>query len=84
MGQATLRGRPTPYLANLLEAAGTPRTRRRLYRGHGAQDVGDLYEAHEVAAFLAEDAARLNKHIGSYGQSHRMGKKKTKAPRRKS
>jgi len=73
----------TPYdlrrtYANWLEAAGIPRTRRRLYRGHGAQDVGDLYEAHEVAAFLADDATRLKKHIGtkSHGKSHGRGPKK--------
>jgi integrase len=79
----------TPYdlrrtYANWLEAAGIPRTRRRLYRGHGAQDVGDLYEAHEVAAFLAEDAARLKKHIKFHGKSHGRRPKKAKAPRRKS
>lgn len=41
----------TPYdlrrtYANWLEAAGIPRTRRRLYLGHGTGDVTDLYEAH--------------------------------------
>jgi hypothetical protein len=45
--------------ANWMESAGIPRTRRRLYMGHGAKDVTDLYEHHEVAAFLAEDAAKL-------------------------
>jgi hypothetical protein len=46
--------------ANWLESSGIPRTRRRIYRGHGAQDIGDLYEAHEVEAFLKEDAAKIS------------------------
>jgi hypothetical protein len=46
--------------ANWMESAGIPRTRRRIYRGHGAQDIGDLYEAHEVEAFLKEDAAKIS------------------------
>lgn len=59
----------TPYdlrrtYANWLEAAGIPRTRRRLYMGHGAADVTDLYERHEVAAFLAEDGAKLRAFLG--------------------
>lgn len=45
--------------ANWLEAAGVPRTRRKLYMGHGSGDVTDLYEWHQVEAFLAEDAAKL-------------------------
>lgn len=45
--------------ANWLEAAGIPRTRRRLYLGHGNSDVSDLYEWHDVQAFLSEDAAKL-------------------------
>lgn len=49
--------------ANWLEAAGIPRTRRKLYMGHGAKDVTDLYEWHEVAAFLMEDGERLRKHL---------------------
>lgn len=47
--------------ANWMESAGIPRTRRKLYMGHGATDVTDLYEWHEVAAFLADDAAKLRK-----------------------
>jgi len=46
-----------------LEAASIPRTRRRIYLGHGAGDVTDLYEAHEVAAFLVEDAERLQRYL---------------------
>ena len=45
--------------ANWLEAAGIPRTRRRLYMGHGSGDVTGNYELHEVTAFLKEDAAKL-------------------------
>jgi integrase len=54
----------TPYdmrrsFANWMEAAGIPRTRRKLYLGHGAADVTDLYERHEVQAFLLEDGRKL-------------------------
>jgi integrase len=59
----------TPYdlrrtYARWLELAGIPRTRRRLYMGHGVRDVTDLYERSEVAAFLVEDAARLRAFLG--------------------
>lgn len=50
--------------SNWMEDAAIPRTRRRLYMGHGTQDVTDLYEAREVAAFLADDAARLRAYTG--------------------
>lgn len=60
----------TPYdfrrtYANWLEAAGIPRTRRRLYLGHGAKDVTDLYEVHEVQQFLTEDAEKLRAFVGA-------------------
>jgi hypothetical protein len=42
-----------------MEAAGIPRTRRQLYLGHGAKDMTDLYERHEVDAFLLSDGAKL-------------------------
>lgn len=63
-------GQVRPYdlrrtYANLLEAAGIPRTRRKLYMGHGASDVTDLYERHEVARFLEEDGERLRRLIGA-------------------
>jgi hypothetical protein len=45
--------------ANWLERASVPRARRKLYMGHGASDVTDLYEHHEVREFLASDAAKL-------------------------
>lgn len=49
--------------SNMLEAAGIPRTRRKLYMGHGVKDVTDLYERHEVSAFLAEDAKKLEEYM---------------------
>jgi hypothetical protein len=61
--------------ANWMESSGVPRTRRRIYMGHGAQDILDLYEEHEVAAFLAEDAEKLRAFIGlpsSEGQQLRV------------
>jgi len=59
----------TPYdlrrtYANWMESSGIPRTRRRLYMGHGAGDVTDLYEQHEVTAFLVEDATKLRAFAG--------------------
>ncbi len=50
--------------ANWLEAAGIPRTRRKLYLGHGAGDVTGLYELHEVRAFLATDAVSMKAYLG--------------------
>lgn len=62
--------RVTPYdlrrsYANWLESAGIPRTRRKLYLGHGAGDVTDLYERHEVEAFLREDREKLLRFVGA-------------------
>jgi hypothetical protein len=45
--------------AHWMESAGIPRTRRRIYLGHGAQDITDLYEEHEIREFLAADAKKL-------------------------
>jgi integrase len=50
--------------SNWMEAAGIPRTRRMIYLGHGAKDVTDLYERHEVLRYLAEDGERLKTHLG--------------------
>lgn len=49
--------------ARWMESAGIPRTRRRLYMGHGTADTTDLYEHHEVTAFLAEDALKLRVYL---------------------
>jgi hypothetical protein len=54
----------TPYqarktFARWMEAAGIPRVRREIYRGHGKRDIGDLYERHEITADLQEDARRM-------------------------
>jgi len=70
--------------SNWLESAGVPRTRRRLYLGHGARDVTDFYESHEVTAFLREDAERLAALSKSHHNSHHTSPEKAKAPRRKS
>jgi hypothetical protein len=51
--------------ANWIEAAGIPRTRRKLYMGHAVGDVTELYEQHEVDAFLAEDALKLEAFVRS-------------------
>jgi integrase len=59
--------------ATWLEAAGIPRTRRRLYLGHGTSDVTDLYEWHEVTAFLSEDATKLRAFLAIPTISHTVG-----------
>jgi len=52
-----------------LELAKVPRSRRRVYLGHGrtAGDTTDRYERHEVDEFLKEDAELLKKYIQSQG-----------------
>lgn len=59
----------TPYdlrrtFVRWLELAGVPRTRRKLYMGHGARDVTDLYERAELTAYLVEDAKKLRAFLG--------------------
>jgi integrase len=59
-----IKGAFTPYdlrrtYAQWLESAGVQRSRRRLYMGHASADTTDIYERHEVTAFLAEDAGKL-------------------------
>lgn len=55
-----------------MEDAEIPRTRRKLYMGHGATDITDLYEKREVAAFLAADALKLRDFIGLPTIPHTM------------
>jgi integrase len=54
--------------AHWWESASVPRTRRRLYLGHGRRDISDLYEEHDVRAFLQEDAERLRTFVGAAPQ----------------
>lgn len=73
-------GQVKPYdlrrsYANWLEAAGVPRTRRKIYMGHGSSDVTSLYEWHEVTAYLSEDAAKLRKYV--------LGAKQTTKPKQR-
>lgn len=61
-------GSVTPYdlrrsYANWMEAAGIPRTRRKMYLGHGAVDVTDLYERHEVDRYIEADALLLTGYL---------------------
>lgn len=56
----------------LLVEAGVPRVRRILYLGHGPQTVTDLYEWSEVKKYLAEDAARVRKLIGTDERALRL------------
>lgn len=46
--------------AHLLEEAGIPRTRRRMYMGHAVKDVTDRYETTDLASYLAEDAEKVS------------------------
>jgi integrase len=61
--------RLTPYdarrfFARAMEEAGIPRTRRKLYLGHAAQDITDLYERYEVTRFLLEDGRAIGAYLG--------------------
>lgn len=58
--------------AFILEAAGVVRSRRRAYLGHGAGDVTGLYELHDVAQYLADDARRLREFIGITDRAPRL------------
>ena len=55
--------------SNWLEDAEIPRTRRRLYMGHGERDVTDRYERRDVAAFLEVDGRKLKQFIAQAEQS---------------
>lgn len=50
-----------------MESAGIPRTRRKMYLGHGMRDVTDLYERQEIAQFLREDGDKLKAWIIAQG-----------------
>lgn len=71
---AGLPFRVTPYdlrrtFANLMEDAGVKRTMRRLYMGHEARDVTDLYEWRALlTAQLSEDAERIRRYIDDQRQ----------------
>lgn len=45
--------------ANWMEAADIDRTRRRMYMGHSAKDVTDLYETQELLQHIEKDGAQL-------------------------
>lgn len=62
-------GKVQPYdarrtYAHWLEEAGVTRTRTKLYMGHAARDVTDLYLRHELAAYLDGDANLLREYLG--------------------
>jgi integrase len=42
-----------------LELAGVPRSNRKAYMSHGRMDTTDIYELHEVEAFLKEDGEKV-------------------------
>ena len=47
-----------------MESSAIPRIRRKMYLGHHVGDVTELYERHELEAYLAEDATKIRKHVG--------------------
>lgn len=47
-----------------MESAGVPRIRRKMYMGHAVGDVTELYERHEVEAYLKGDAAKVREWLG--------------------
>ena len=59
--------------AHWMEMAGIPRSRRRLYLGHsGPKDTTDIYEHHQVEAFLKEDAQVMEKWIFEQSSRHHL------------
>lgn len=75
------KGHVKPYdfrrtYATWLESANIPRARRRLYMGHEAQDMTDLYEETQVDAFLVGDGKALRRWIQSQKRACRTGQSK--------
>jgi hypothetical protein len=64
--------------ANWLEAAGVPRTRRKLYMGHAGGDVTSLYEQHEVEQFLTDDARKLEAYLAQPSITSHITKRRGK------
>jgi integrase len=62
-GAFTVRDLRRTY-AHWMEAARIVRARREMYMGHSHGNITGLYEQHDLAAFLAEDAAKLRTYIG--------------------
>lgn len=61
--------------ATWLVHAKIPRARRKMYLGHsvGSGDITDLYEAHEVAAFLEADGRQLQAYVDSMSELSTKG-----------
>ena len=47
-----------------MEEAGVTRIRRKMYAGHRTGDVTELYERHELAGFLDDDATKIRAYLG--------------------
>jgi integrase len=62
--------------ANWLEASGVPHSRAIQYMGHAATDMTDIYQWHEVARYLEEDAEKLRNYVlgGTPAQSLKLEK----------
>lgn len=69
VGVSPYQGRKT--YAMWMEDAEIPRTRRRMYLGHGVKDVTDHYERRDITRFLHEDRGRMLNHanLGKQGLS---------------
>lgn len=64
-GRTDHSARPSPRVREVARAREDPSHAAPALHGHGARDVTDLYEAHEVTQFLLEDAKTLRAHIGA-------------------
>lgn len=67
--EALFRGTVQPYdarrtFSHWLEEAAITRTRIKMYMGHAAKDVTDLYLRDELAAYLESDADLLRAYLG--------------------
>lgn len=68
MTRAT-NGTVQPYdarrtFSHWLEEARITQTLIKMYMGHAAKDVTDLYQRHELAAYLESDADLLREYLG--------------------
>lgn len=51
--------------ARWMESAGIPRSRRKMYMGHAAGDVTEIYERHELTQYLKVDGETMRAWIAS-------------------
>lgn len=66
--------------AHWMEMAGIPRARRIAYLGHGKKDTTDLYEAHQIEAYLQEDAKTFRNYVFEQWKKSKEARTSDKRP----